>query len=172
MDEDGFYLGELNGIRGLVPSNFLQPAPQTTEPVLHSRPKGVAFCSDLNNSDYQMMAKTSIGNKKELGGGGRGQQQQQSLQGGMGGTSGTGGGGRETSGNLPRIASSSKTLNKIQISNQQQQPSAPIPAKSLIKKSSDLSNRTIQQQPNVRKGSHAGAKGPHSVVKVSVLGVL
>uniref|UniRef100_A0A914KR06 RIMS-binding protein 2 n=1 Tax=Meloidogyne incognita TaxID=6306 RepID=A0A914KR06_MELIC len=165
MDEDGFYLGELNGIRGLVPSNFLQPAPQTTEPVLHSRPKGVAFCSDLNNSDYQMMAKTSIGNKKELAGGGRGQQQQQqSLQGGMGGTSGTGGGGRETSGNLPRIASSSKTLNKIQISNQQQ-PSAPIPAKSLIKKSSDLSNRTIQQQPNVRKGSHAGAKGPHSVVK-------
>jgi hypothetical protein len=26
MDEDGFYLGELNGIRGLVPSNLLQPA--------------------------------------------------------------------------------------------------------------------------------------------------
>lgn len=25
MDEDGFYLGELNGKRGLVPSNFLQP---------------------------------------------------------------------------------------------------------------------------------------------------
>uniref|UniRef100_A0A914NPV9 SH3 domain-containing protein n=1 Tax=Meloidogyne incognita TaxID=6306 RepID=A0A914NPV9_MELIC len=41
MDEDGFYLGELNGIRGLVPSNFLQPAPQTTEPVLHSRPKAL-----------------------------------------------------------------------------------------------------------------------------------
>lgn len=23
MDEDGFYMGELNGVRGLVPSNFL-----------------------------------------------------------------------------------------------------------------------------------------------------
>lgn len=23
MDEDGFFMGELNGIRGLVPSNFL-----------------------------------------------------------------------------------------------------------------------------------------------------
>jgi hypothetical protein len=26
MDEDGFYLGEFNGVRGLVPSNLLQPA--------------------------------------------------------------------------------------------------------------------------------------------------
>lgn len=25
MDEDGFYMGELNGRRGLVPSNYLQP---------------------------------------------------------------------------------------------------------------------------------------------------
>ena len=24
MDDDGFYIGELNGKRGLVPSNFLQ----------------------------------------------------------------------------------------------------------------------------------------------------
>lgn len=23
MDEDGFYMGEVNGIRGLIPSNFL-----------------------------------------------------------------------------------------------------------------------------------------------------
>lgn len=27
MDEDGFYMGELDGIRGLVPSNFLAEAP-------------------------------------------------------------------------------------------------------------------------------------------------
>jgi hypothetical protein len=26
MDEDGFYMGELDGIRGLVPSNFLADA--------------------------------------------------------------------------------------------------------------------------------------------------
>jgi hypothetical protein len=25
MDDDGFYMGELNGRRGLVPSNFLKP---------------------------------------------------------------------------------------------------------------------------------------------------
>ena len=29
MDEDGFYMGELNGRRGLVPSNFLQPIQQS-----------------------------------------------------------------------------------------------------------------------------------------------
>lgn len=27
MDDDGFYMGELDGIRGLVPSNFLTEAP-------------------------------------------------------------------------------------------------------------------------------------------------
>ncbi|ESP00972.1 hypothetical protein LOTGIDRAFT_85300, partial [Lottia gigantea] len=27
MDEDGFYVGEMNGVRGFVPSNFLQEAP-------------------------------------------------------------------------------------------------------------------------------------------------
>ncbi|XP_070204810.1 RIMS-binding protein 2-like [Littorina saxatilis] len=31
MDEDGFYFGELNGARGLVPSNFLQDAPLSDE---------------------------------------------------------------------------------------------------------------------------------------------
>lgn len=30
MDEDGFYVGELNGVRGLVPSNFLQEVPGNT----------------------------------------------------------------------------------------------------------------------------------------------
>lgn len=28
MDEDGFYMGDLNGKQGLVPSNFLQPLEQ------------------------------------------------------------------------------------------------------------------------------------------------
>lgn len=27
MDDDGFYMGELDGVRGLVPSNFLTEAP-------------------------------------------------------------------------------------------------------------------------------------------------
>lgn len=26
MDEDGFFMGELNGVRGLVPSNFMTEA--------------------------------------------------------------------------------------------------------------------------------------------------
>jgi RIMS-binding protein 2 len=30
MDDDGFYVGELNGVRGLVPSNFLQEMPSNT----------------------------------------------------------------------------------------------------------------------------------------------
>ncbi|CAD5221140.1 unnamed protein product [Bursaphelenchus xylophilus] len=72
VDEDGFFIGELNGVRGLVPSNFLQPignsltasnVPQQAQqpppgimagPVgaygptgtTEQRPKGVAF-SDL-----------------------------------------------------------------------------------------------------------------------------
>lgn len=28
MDEDGFFMGELDGVRGLVPSNFLAEAPE------------------------------------------------------------------------------------------------------------------------------------------------
>ncbi|XP_029028645.1 peripheral-type benzodiazepine receptor-associated protein 1 isoform X14 [Betta splendens] len=32
MDEDGFFFGELNGHRGLVPSNFLQAVPEDTQP--------------------------------------------------------------------------------------------------------------------------------------------
>lgn len=62
MDEDGFYLGELNGVRGLVPSNFFQPAAQPSappsEPIVTTpsstmpnssniRPKGVAFSSNV-----------------------------------------------------------------------------------------------------------------------------
>ncbi|RNA33453.1 peripheral-type benzodiazepine receptor-associated 1-like isoform X1 [Brachionus plicatilis] len=31
MDEDGFFVGELNGKRGLVPSNFLQPLDQSSQ---------------------------------------------------------------------------------------------------------------------------------------------
>lgn len=31
MDEDGFYMGELDGVRGLVPSNFLTEAPDNIQ---------------------------------------------------------------------------------------------------------------------------------------------
>jgi hypothetical protein len=39
MDEDGFYMGELDGVRGLVPSNFLTEAPDqygTQQPTANS----------------------------------------------------------------------------------------------------------------------------------------
>ncbi|XP_017879224.1 uncharacterized protein LOC108624439 isoform X3 [Ceratina calcarata] len=43
LDEDGFYMGELNGVRGLVPSNFLTEAPdqpQQGQPPGSRRPPG------------------------------------------------------------------------------------------------------------------------------------
>jgi len=44
-DDDGFYMGELNGVRGLVPSNFLTEAPAEYErrrggPPQHLGPSG------------------------------------------------------------------------------------------------------------------------------------
>uniref|UniRef100_A0A0B7AIF9 RIMS-binding protein 2 n=1 Tax=Arion vulgaris TaxID=1028688 RepID=A0A0B7AIF9_9EUPU len=36
MDEDGFYTGEINGQQGLIPSNFLQPAPSSDDDTLES----------------------------------------------------------------------------------------------------------------------------------------
>lgn len=36
MDDDGFYMGEMDGRRGLVPSNFLQECGASDEEVLDS----------------------------------------------------------------------------------------------------------------------------------------
>lgn len=38
IDEDGFYYGELNGHRGLVPSNFLEEVPDDVEVYLTDTP--------------------------------------------------------------------------------------------------------------------------------------
>ena len=40
MDDDGFYLGELRGQRGLVPSNFLTEAPPDYDPAGRGGQKG------------------------------------------------------------------------------------------------------------------------------------
>lgn len=41
MDEDGFYMGEINGVRGLVPSNFLTEVASNETSTRHvSRNKG------------------------------------------------------------------------------------------------------------------------------------
>uniref|UniRef100_A0A915EQW2 SH3 domain-containing protein n=1 Tax=Ditylenchus dipsaci TaxID=166011 RepID=A0A915EQW2_9BILA len=89
MDEDGFYIGELNGIRGLVPSNFLQPAlagtPNSlmttakppgqlipaTAPVFDGsvpRPKGVAFTDTTNRKPVAAapMRQISQGSSKSV----------------------------------------------------------------------------------------------------------
>lgn len=38
LDEDGFYYGEMNGHRGLVPSNFLEEVPDDVEVYLSDAP--------------------------------------------------------------------------------------------------------------------------------------
>lgn len=50
MDEDGFYMGELDGVRGLVPSNFLTDA--TTDQYNNSgnRPGGINNAANNNNT--------------------------------------------------------------------------------------------------------------------------
>jgi RIMS-binding protein 2 len=41
MDEDGFYMGELDGIRGLVPSNFLADADAQGGPAAGAAQRGL-----------------------------------------------------------------------------------------------------------------------------------
>lgn len=43
MDEDGFFMGELDGVRGLVPSNFLTEAPDQ-----YNNPPGSAGTGGMN----------------------------------------------------------------------------------------------------------------------------
>lgn len=43
MDEDGFFMGELDGVRGLVPSNFLTEAPEP-----YNNQSGTASTSGVN----------------------------------------------------------------------------------------------------------------------------
>ncbi|XP_035213152.1 RIMS-binding protein 2-like isoform X2 [Stegodyphus dumicola] len=54
VDEDGFYMGELNGVKGLVPSNFLREMPIEEDEKRHasSRPKGQGR-SYLGRADCQ-----------------------------------------------------------------------------------------------------------------------
>ncbi|XP_037076766.1 LOW QUALITY PROTEIN: RIMS-binding protein 2-like [Pollicipes pollicipes] len=46
MDDDGFYLGDINGVRGLVPSNFLTDAPQNYERRRAHEPAGAAAAAE------------------------------------------------------------------------------------------------------------------------------
>lgn len=56
MDEDGFYMGELDGVRGLVPSNFLTEAPEP-----YSNQAGAASTSSgLNSQRSQCTANIPL----------------------------------------------------------------------------------------------------------------
>jgi hypothetical protein len=48
MDEDGFYLGELNGIRSLVPSNFLQPTIATASSAIQDQEPSTSMLRSIN----------------------------------------------------------------------------------------------------------------------------
>ena len=73
MDEDGFYVGELNGMRGMVPSNFLQTPQSSQQPQSiiaggggslegAQRPKGVAF-SDSTKKPAPVRQSSQTSNK-------------------------------------------------------------------------------------------------------------
>lgn len=71
MDEDGFYMGELDGVRGLVPSNFLTEAPEQ-----FNNQGGTASTSGLNSQRNQGSANvpftTNQRNNQPTGPGARG----------------------------------------------------------------------------------------------------
>ncbi|KAE9552726.1 hypothetical protein FO519_004043 [Halicephalobus sp. NKZ332] len=79
MDEDGFYVGELNGVRGMVPSNFLQTpqAAQQPQSIIAGggvpmeapvqRPKGVVF-SDNTKKPTPVRQSSQTSTKTGTGG--------------------------------------------------------------------------------------------------------
>jgi hypothetical protein len=152
MDDDGFYLGELNGVRGLVPSNFLQPAAEHQR--TQARPKGVVFSSDLGANDGAAAWPPNSAQPKPLVASGRRGGTQQPTTAGPAAARLTGSTGM-----------TSKAFKVAGIA-----PTAP--GKPLTKKSSDLSAKALQQQPTGRKGSQArggGQGGPPGALKVRQL---
>ncbi|KAL3090299.1 hypothetical protein niasHS_006751 [Heterodera schachtii] len=138
MDEDGFYLGELNGVRGLVPSNFLQPAAQSAEPSSSSttiRPKGVAFSTDLMANHT---GPPPVGGRKNVQ-----QQQQQQMSSGMA---------RQ---GANRTVPTGMTSKMYKVAGTAPGP----PGKTLSKKSSDLSSRKSSQSAAMRGTVGAGGGG-------------
>lgn len=55
MDEDGFFMGELDGVRGLVPSNFLTEAPEQ-----YNNQTGSASTSGVNTQRNQNSTNASL----------------------------------------------------------------------------------------------------------------
>ncbi|XP_052377248.1 RIMS-binding protein 2-like isoform X3 [Oncorhynchus keta] len=56
IDEDGFYYGEINGHRGLVPSNFLEEVPDDVEVYLTDTPSRYAQDEPANRAEAKRVA--------------------------------------------------------------------------------------------------------------------
>lgn len=55
MDEDGFFMGELDGVRGLVPSNFLTEAPDQ-----YNNQQGTVVAGNINMQRNQNSTNSAI----------------------------------------------------------------------------------------------------------------
>lgn len=60
MDEDGFFVAEINGVRGLVPSNFLTEAPHEY-PVDHPSARGMGYPPPTHQTSPQQRGKIPMG---------------------------------------------------------------------------------------------------------------
>uniref|UniRef100_A0A3B4BU36 RIMS-binding protein 2 n=1 Tax=Pygocentrus nattereri TaxID=42514 RepID=A0A3B4BU36_PYGNA len=58
MDDDGFFYGDLNGQKGLVPSNFLQAFPETTEEATVAEPPVAKSRRDSQVSHVAVLEQT------------------------------------------------------------------------------------------------------------------
>ncbi|MEQ2237446.1 hypothetical protein ILYODFUR_023235, partial [Ilyodon furcidens] len=63
IDEDGFYYGELNGHRGLVPSNFLEEVPDDVEVYLTDTPSHYPQEEPANRPPANSTATVSEGKR-------------------------------------------------------------------------------------------------------------
>ncbi|XP_064828259.1 RIMS-binding protein 2-like isoform X2 [Oncorhynchus masou masou] len=59
IDEDGFYYGEINGHRGLVPSNFLEEVPDDVEVYLTDTPSRYAQDEPANRAEAKRVHRRS-----------------------------------------------------------------------------------------------------------------
>uniref|UniRef100_A0A674BV49 RIMS-binding protein 2 n=1 Tax=Salmo trutta TaxID=8032 RepID=A0A674BV49_SALTR len=59
IDEDGFYYGEINGHRGLVPSNFLEEVPDDVEVYLTDTPSRYAQDEHANRAEAKRVHRRS-----------------------------------------------------------------------------------------------------------------
>lgn len=150
MDEDGFYMGELNGVRGLVPSNFLQTplgnintlmAPSSN---VQSRPKGVVFSGEAP----QQMSNKRVAPIRQTS--------QTSATGKVGPANSIANFGKMSStGNISKTSKVMTGAGNVSSSN------TSMPNKTLTKKTSDLTNKSL----SVNNASSTASKKSQALKK-------